>query len=268
MDLLSVGCSWFGVPCRCVFFSVFRWLMILRRSLTRLLLAFSKLLCLIFAKVDAVDFVLVWLTRRWAWSCRLLCLCCLLCSVAERAERSPSPSAFAGVAVIKASDIALDWREGRGSTLVDVEDLDRARGAYVDRLDSECVDVLGIDPLDSLVKVGVFCLFCFRLVWRGLRLLCSSASCMVAPFSAVPRRIVLRACSPRFAVSRASSRTWVRFLVCCLARLRASWFVFEGCHCGSTRSLLNEVVSLCHVFFRLGSRFDMFDIVRSFRCDL
>ena len=58
------------------------------------------------------------------------------------------------------------------------------------------------------------------------------------------------------------------FCARCLARLRASWFVFEGCHCGSTRSLLNEVVSLCHVFFRLGSRFDMFDIVRSFRCDL
>ena len=132
--------------------------------------------------------------------------------VAERAECSPSD--FAGVAVIRASEIALDWREGRGSSLVDVEDLDRARGAYMDRLDSECVDVLGIDPLDSPVKVGVFCLFCFRLGWRSLRLSCSSASCMVALFSAVPRRIVLRACSPRFAVSRASSRTWVCVFFC------------------------------------------------------
>ena len=176
---------------------------------------------------------MVWPTRRWAWSCRLFCVCAVCCvQVVERAECSRSD--FAGAAVIRASEIALDWREGRGSSLVDVEDLDRARGAYLDRLHSECVDVLGIDPPDSPVKVGVFCLCCFRLGWRGLRLLCSSASCMVALFLAVPRRIVLRACSPRFAVLRASSRIWVRFLCALLAWLRAFWFGFEGCHCGST----------------------------------
>ena len=140
-------------------------------------------------------------------------LWCVVCPVCER----PEVRGVACASVVKASEIALDWREGRGSTLVDVEHLDGVRAAFLDRFDSECVEVLGIPPLDSLAKaLFVSVLLLLRRSSSSLLPLCSSVSSMASPFSASPRRTALRVCGPRFAVWKAFLLISVRLVLACV----------------------------------------------------
>ena len=68
----------------------------------------------------------------------------------EMVDRTRAGSPFAPV--LRASEIALDWREGRGSSLVDVDDLDAPLGTFFESLDSECEQVLRVRPLDARAK--------------------------------------------------------------------------------------------------------------------
>ena len=187
---------------------------------------------LIFWIAGASDVVWAWLRPLWAVSCRWLCAVVRvvprfvngLTFVASHVLLSSRlrRSVVACASVVEASEIALDWREGRGSTLVDVEHLDVVRAAFLDRLDSECVDVLGIPPLDSLAKalLGRVLLLLRRSSSSPLPL-CSFVSSMASPFLVSPRRTPLRVCGPRFAVWKAFLLISVRLVLAfvpCLGR--------------------------------------------------
>jgi hypothetical protein len=75
----------------------------------------------------------------------------------EMVDRTRAGSPFAPV--LRASEIALDWRDGCGSRLVDVHNLDALLGTFLESLDSECEQVLRTRPLDVAAKALFGCLF-------------------------------------------------------------------------------------------------------------
>ena len=89
--------------------------------------------------------------------------CCRLRSVSvqvldkEMVDRTRAGSPFAPV--LRASEIALDWRDGCGSRLVDVHHLDALLGTFFESLDSECEQVLRVRPLDAAANALFGCLF-------------------------------------------------------------------------------------------------------------
>ena len=74
----------------------------------------------------------------------------------EMDDRSRDGSPFAPQ--LRAADIALDWCDQRGSSLVDVSELEALVGTFLDSLDFECAEV-GILPLDDDAKALFGCLF-------------------------------------------------------------------------------------------------------------